>query len=143
MALKMERKWDMKNVDLNLLTVRIGDFFKERDFEVIGQKTSINYQVLAENSLAFRLLGFVNVTIEGKPDDFVIKLELREKRKRYGKYSSFLLNMFGGGYFLLQEVKSDEAWMRLEKEFWQYVENVVLHLTNTAKSSNNNLKTDT
>jgi lipopolysaccharide export system protein LptC len=51
--------------------------------------------------------------------------------------------MFGGGYFLLQEVKSDEAWMKLEKEFWQYVENVVLHLTNTAKSSNNNLKTDT
>jgi hypothetical protein len=143
MALKMERKWDMKNVDLNLLTVRIGDFFKERDFEVIGEKTSINYQVLAENSLAFRLLGFVNVTIEGKPEDFVIKLELREKRKRYGKYSSFLLSMFGGGYFLLQEVKSDEAWMKLEKEFWQYVENVVLHLTNTAKSSNNNLKTDT
>jgi len=143
MALKMERKWDMKNVDLDLLTVRIGDFFKERDFEVIGEKTPGNYQVLAKNSPSFRLLGFVNVTIEGKPEDFVTKLELVENRKRYGKYSSFLLRMIVGGYFILQEVESDEVWMRLEKEFWQYVENVVLHLTNTAKSSNNDLETDT
>jgi hypothetical protein len=142
MALKMERKWDTKNVDLNLLTVRIGDFFKERDFEVIGEKTPRNYQVLAKNSPSFRLLGFVDVTIEGKPEDFVIKLELVENRKRYGKYSSFLLRMIVGGYFLLQGVESDEAWMRLEKEFWQYAENVVLHLTNTAKSSNNDLETD-
>ena len=137
MALKMERKWYMKNVDLNLLTVRLGDFFKERDFEVIGEKTPTNYQVLAKNSSSFRLLGFVNVTIEGKPDDFVIKLELCEKKKRYSRYGSLLLNMFGGGYFLVREAESDEAWMKLEKEFWQYVETLILNLTNTAKSSNN------
>jgi len=133
MALKLERKCVMRNVDLNLLTVRLGDFFKERDFEVIGEKTPTNYQILAKNSSSFRLLGFVNVTIEGKPENFVIKLELCEKRKRYGKYA-FLLNMFGGGYSVLQEAKSDEAWMKLEKEFWQYVENLVLYLTNTAKT---------
>jgi len=133
MALKLERKCVMRNVDLNLLTVRLGDFFKERDFEVIGEKTPTNYQILAKNSSSFRLLGFVNVTIEGKPDDFVIKLELLEKKKRFSRYGSLLLNMFGGGYFLLREVESDEAWRKLEKEFWQYVETLVLHLTNTAK----------
>lgn len=129
----MERRWDMKNVDLDLLTVRIGDFFKERDFEAIGEKTPTNYQILAGNSPVFRLLGSVSVTIEGKPENFVIKLEFCEKRKRYEKYA-FLLNMFGGGYAVLQEAKSDETWIKLEKEFWQYAENLVLHLTNTAKT---------
>lgn len=110
-------------------------FFKERDFEVIGEKTPRNYQVLAKNSPSFRLLGFVDVTIEREPEDFVVKLELVEKRKRHGRWSAFLLSMFGGGYFLLEEAKSDEAWIKLEKEFWQYVENVVSHLTNTTKTA--------
>ena len=129
----MERRWEMKNVDLEMLTVRIGDFFKERDFEAIGEKNPTNYQILAKNSPIFRLLGHVSVIIEGKPEDFVIKLEFCEKRRRYEKYA-FLLNLFGGGYSVLQEAKSDEAWMKLEKEFWQHVENLVLHLTNTAKT---------
>lgn len=135
MAFMMERKWYMKNVDLNLLTFRIGDFFKESNFEVIGEETSTNYQISAKNSPSYKLLGVVNVIIEGTPADFVIKLELSGKRKRFAGYSN-LLSMFGGGRLILQEVESDEAWRRLTKQFWQYVENMVLYLTNTADSSN-------
>lgn len=131
----MERRWDMKNVDLDLLVFKIGDFFKENNFEVIGEKTPTSYQISARNSPSFRLLGSVNVTVEENSADFVIKLELCEKRKRFARYSALLLNMFGGGYIVLQEVESDEAWRRLKKEFWQYIENVVLYLTNTANSS--------
>jgi len=134
----MERKWDMKNVDLELLTVKLGDFFKERKFEVIGEKTPTNYQITAGKSPSFKLLGVANVIIEGKPDDFSVKLELQERRRRYSGYGSFLLSLFGGGILLRQEAESDEAWMRLEKEFWQYVENLVLNLANTAKSSSDN-----
>jgi len=134
----MERKWDMKNVDLELLTVKLGGFFKERKFEVIGEKTPTNYQITAGKSPSFKLLGVANVIIEGKPDDFSVKLELQERRRRYSGYGSFLLSLFGGGILLRQEAESDEAWMRLEKEFWQYVENLVLNLANTAKSSSDN-----
>ena len=134
----MERKWDMKNVDLELLTVKLGDFFKERKFEVIGEKTPTNYQITAGKSPSFKLLGVANVIIEGKPDDFSVKLELQERRRRYSGYGSFLLSLFGGGILLRQEAESDEAWMRLGKEFWQYVENLVLNLANTAKSSSDN-----
>lgn len=137
----MERTWVMKNVDLTLLTIRLGDFFKERKFEVLGEKTPTNYQISAQNSSSFKLLGFVNVTIEGEPNNFVIKLELNETRRRYAKYSA-LLKIFGGGYLALQEVKSDEAWMKLEKEFWPYAENSILNLTNTAKPSKNNMETE-
>ncbi len=136
----MERKWSKSNVDLELLTVKLGDFFKERKFEVIGEKTPTNYQITASNSSLFKLLGTVNVTIEGEPDDFTIKMKLQERRKRYSGFGSLLLGMLGGGILLKQEAESDEALFKLEKEFWQYVENTVLNLANTAKSSNSNEK---
>jgi len=130
----MQRSWKRRNVDLALLTTRIGDFFKERDFEAVKGQTPTGYQILAEGSPYFRLQGYVGVTIEGRPEDFAIKLDLCTKRNKRFRLPPSLLSMFGGGYFLLQAMKSDEAWMKLEKEFWQHMENAVLHLTNTAEN---------
>jgi hypothetical protein len=42
--------------------------------------------------------------------------------------------MFLGGYFSLRKLKSDEAWMKLEKELLQYIENVVFQLTGSSLS---------
>jgi len=131
---KMEQKWGMKNVDLELLTVKLGDFFKERKFQVISEKTPENYEIRAGNSPSFKLLGLVRVIVGGEPDNFSVKLEFQEIGTRYLRYSG-LLSLFGGGFLLRQEAQSDEAWMLLEKEFWPYVENLVLKLTNTAKST--------
>jgi hypothetical protein len=51
-----------------------------------------------------------------------------------------LPGLFGGGILVRREAVSDETWLKLEKEFWSYVENLVSDLTSTTKSSNNNLK---
>jgi hypothetical protein len=134
----MERKWTMQNVDLKLLSVKLGDFFKERDFEAVWEKTPTNYQITAANSPFFKLLGTVKAIIEGNPNDFSVKFELENRRRRYLGYGSMLLSMFGGGILVRQEALSDEAWFKLEKEFWPYTENLVLNLANTAKSSNDN-----
>jgi len=133
----MQRSWTGRNVDLALLTKFIADFFKEKDFEAIKGQTPTGYQILAEDSPYFRLQGYVSVTIEGRPEDFAIKLDLCTKKKKHFRLSPFLLSMFGYGYFHLQELKSDEALMKLEKEFWLHVENDVLHLTNTAEIPSN------
>jgi hypothetical protein len=135
-----ERKWTMNNIDLDQFTLKIGDFFGERDFEVVRDKIPTGYQILSGNSSRFKLIGHVSVTVEGKPDDFTIKLELVEKKRRYSKYGSFLLSLLGGGILMRQEAESMDAWMKLQKEFWPYVENLVSELTGTAKSSDNSLR---
>ena len=124
----MEKRWTDKNVDLTMVTTRIGSFFKERDFEAIKGETSTGYHIFAENSPNFKLVGCVSVSIEGKPEDFVVKFEPCNKGKKRSLTPILLTTMFGGGYFLTRRLKSEEEWVRLEKEFWKHVDNIVLYL---------------
>lgn len=135
LELKMQRNWTKKNVDLALLTTRIGNFFKEKDFEAIKGEIPTGYQILAEDSPYFKIHGYVSVTIEGKPQDFAVKLDHCGNNEKRSWFSHYLLRMFGGGYLLLQQLKSEEAWTKLEKQFWTHMENVVLQLTNSAELS--------
>lgn len=49
----MQRNWKEKNVDLALLTTRIGIFFKVKDFEAVKGKIPTGYQIFAEDSPLF------------------------------------------------------------------------------------------
>lgn len=131
----MQKRWKGRSVNLALLTTRIGDFFKAKDFEAIKGKTSAGYQILAEDSPHFKIGGYVNVTVEGTSDDLVVKFDLCKGGKGRSSTSFFLETMLFGGYFLLRKLKSEEAELKLEKEFWRHVENVVLQLSNSAKFS--------
>lgn len=130
----MQRNWTKKNVDLALLTARIADFFKEKDFEAIKGETSTGYQILGEDSPHFKIPGYVSVTIEGKPEDFTVKLDHCRNKKRPPRFSPFLLTMFGGGYLISRRLKSEEAWTKLETELWKHVEKAVSHSTNSAET---------
>jgi len=130
----MQRSWEKRNVDLALLILSLSEFFKEKDFEAIRGQTKTGYQILACGSPHFKLQGDVTMTLEGKPENFMIELTLSTKKKQTFRLSPFLLSMLGGGYVTLQELKSREAWIELEKQFWKYTENTVLRLTNTAKN---------
>lgn len=121
----MEKRWMNKGVDLASLTTKIGNFFKERDFEAIKGQTAKGYNIFAENSPQFKLNGYINVTIEGKPNNFIVKLELCQKEKRLFLAPTLLTTMFFGGYLLLKRLKLEEDWIRLEKEFWNYVDNTI------------------
>lgn len=131
----MQKSWSNKNIDLELLVTCIGDFFKERDFEAVKGKTPNGYQILAHDSPYFKLDGYIDVTIEGQPNNFVITLNLRGRKGKDFGAGPFLMAMFGGGYFFLRKLKSEEDWIKLEKEFWRYVENSLQSLVNSAKSS--------
>lgn len=117
------------------LVVHIGNFFKVKDFEAV-KGIPTGYQIFAGDSPYFKINGHVSVTAEGKPDDFVVEFKLCKDKKGSRLPGSILLeSMFIGGYFLLRRLKSEEEWLKLEKEFWSHVENAVLQLSNSAKNS--------
>jgi len=92
--------------------------------------------IIAENSPYFKIEGCVSVSVEGTPNDFVVKCDLCKKDEKHSRPQSiFLESMFLGGYFITRRLKSEEAWLNLQKEFWRYVENILPFISNTAKSS--------
>lgn len=130
----MQKSWTGKNIDLALFTAQIGNFFKRNDFEAVRGEipNGVGYQIFAANSPYFRIQGHVCVTIEGTPNNFTVKIERStEKKKRDIPHLMFLEQMLFGGFLILRDLKSDEAWLKLEKEFWRHVENTVLRLTNS------------
>ncbi len=132
----MEKTWKGKNVSLDLFTAYVGEFFKTRDFEAIRGETPTGYHIFASDSPHCKLEGYVSVSVEGKPEDFTVKIDLCSKAKKSAFHPpTFLVTMFTGGYFFLRRLKSDEAWLKLEKEFWQHVENNILHLTGSADNA--------
>jgi len=130
----MQRNWTGKNVDLASLTTHIGDFFKANDFEAVKGEIPTGYQIFAGDSLKFKVHGHVSVTVEGTPDNFTVKFEQsKSKKKRDFPHPMFLEQMILGGGLILRRMKSEEAWLKLEKEFWRHVENAVLQLSDSAK----------
>jgi hypothetical protein len=128
----MQRKWSGKNVDLALLANHIGNFFKMWDFEAVKGEVPNGYQIIAANSPNFRTEGYICLTIEGKPDDFVIKCDLCKDNNDYFLLFNPLIRMFVGGYWFLRKLKSNEAWRKFEKELTQYVESVVSYLNGSS-----------
>jgi len=133
----MEKRWIQKNIDLKLLTKNIGQFFKEKKFEAVQGEIPTGFQILAANSPYFKIGRVVTVTIEGKPDNFTVKLELIEEKKA-GKSSLrniWLMQMIGAGFLITERLKSEEAWENLKREIWRHIENIIPYLTDSAESS--------
>jgi len=125
MGVILERRWKNRNVNIDLLVNSLVDFFKEMDFGIVKGKTSTGYAIIASDSSIFQINGYVTVEIEGKPEDFTIKFEVHEEESGTRFFSPLLMTMFGGGYFLSKRLKSREACIRLEREFWNYVERIL------------------
>jgi len=128
----MERRWVAKNVDLELLTNSIVDFLKTLDFEIVSGETASEYAIFAGDSPHFQIDGYVSVTIQGKPEDFTVKMELNKGEKKRSLFiPPLLMTMIGAGFLLSRRFKSEEAWLKLEKEFWRRLENIVVQLSDS------------
>ncbi|MEM3576963.1 MAG: hypothetical protein QXX51_00710 [Candidatus Bathyarchaeia archaeon] len=123
----MEKKWVDRQISLATLTARIGEFLKDKDFEAIKGQTSEGYQIFAGNSPRFKIDGYINVAIRGEPNNFSVKFEHCNTRKKF--FPVLFSTLIFGGYPLLRSMKSTEDWIKLERDFWTYVDNTILQLT--------------
>ena len=121
----MERIWTDRNVDLARLATHVGEFFKKNDFEAYKDTIENGFKIEAQDSSIYKMEGSVTVTIEGDPNNLKVTLERSGIEKKHRINSMYLTAAFGGGYFLLKRMKSDENWRVFEKQFWKYVENSV------------------
>jgi len=130
----LQKNWIDRNVDLKLLVTEIGKFFTDNDFDVTANETESGYQLLARGSPNYEINGQVSVTVDGKPEEFSITIELQSESKVFS-YPIILTTIFGGGFLFRQFFRSDEEWMKLKRDFWQQIDGIVAWLSGSADTS--------
>jgi len=129
-------QWLGNNIDLNLLSQAIKQFFTERQFETSLQKTQEGYKIEADTEKILNTQLKIIVEIFGEPNDFSIEYTADKKRKGFFSPSmimGYVTSVLGGGSFLLSEVKLRETLEKQEKIFWTHVDDQVAKLTNSAQ----------
>jgi len=130
----MQKTWSNQNVNLDTLTKQIIQFFESKKFDdIIAFETETGYKIIAGNSPYYKMQNDTSLTIDGKPDNFSINLELYKEEKSF-KFPIILTTMFGGGYFLLKNLKSDESRYKFEKDFWQNINSIIMQMKDSASS---------
>jgi hypothetical protein len=113
----MQKNWKGLNVNLSDLLQKIIQFFESKEFKnVTALKTETGYEVIAGDSKRYKMQNDVSVKIEGRQDDFTVGLT-SSKEQKTSTLPLMLISMFGGGYFLLKNFRSDEAMQKLERDF--------------------------
>jgi hypothetical protein len=124
----LQKFWNT-NIDLESLTNKILEYLVEKDFEIVKVRTPDGYQIIASNSPFFEMTGYVTIILKGTNHGCTVAVESSCSEK-INKVSSslMLMTLFGGGYFLLRKLKSREAWIIFEKEFWKYIDKAIQDL---------------
>jgi hypothetical protein len=122
----MQKQWPKENIDLTDLATEIMRLLEREGFEVTEIKTETGYRIVGENSPRHQIEGGVSVIIDESPETFSVSLNSdMEGRNQRLSFPITLAAMMGGGYFVLKRLKSDEARVRFEKDFWKLVDGII------------------
>lgn len=132
----MQRNIKNLQIDFAALRKEIVKFLDQEKFsEIAGVETEKGYKIFAGDSSRHKIRGDISIGVEGNPDDFMISLESFKEEKRH-KIPMMLASMFGGGYFLLKDLKSEEALIKFTPIFWRSINIIVSSLQNSATHGN-------
>lgn len=125
----MEKQWKNLNVSLQRLARMIESFYSQKKLKVKEAALKDGYSIrviLAE----LRLSGVMNIIIRGRPDDFTIETEATEHQDGTVKVG-LMTTIFGGGSLVLGSIRTREELEKLEREFWDTIEEWIRSLTDS------------
>jgi hypothetical protein len=126
----VQNHWSERNVNLSLFVSCIEGFFQAKGFNTQREDLTNEYHIHVKSSLQRAVIVRpIMVIVKGTSDIFMV--EFLSEDDNSSMRPSLAITMFGGGSLLLSRLKSQEAIEKLEKEFWVYVENAVIRLTNS------------
>jgi len=119
----LQTRWLNKNVDLEGLSRRIEGFYKARGFDTLVEGSKDASRVAGVLRVGDRLRSSY-VSINGNPDDFTVEFS-GSQTGRFSQFLTPLITMFGGGVLILERLRSQEFYEKLETEFWAFLEHAV------------------
>jgi len=107
---------------------RITKYLEGEDFDVTVYREERGYTIIANNSSKYEIEGDITIQIQGEPNQFSIKIEEKREQSWGDRIPPLLTTMFGGGYFLLKRLKSNERFIEFTKKFWQNINKILLEI---------------
>jgi len=126
----LKDQWIGNNVDLNLLSQSVNQFFTENQFEPKLEQTHDRYRIKASN-FEFK----ITVNIYGRPNDFTIEFIPNKKTRGFSlaMMVGYITSFLGGGALLVRDARYQEVMNKVEQTFWEHVDRQVAELKNSAK----------
>jgi hypothetical protein len=116
-------------VDFEELNRRVSKFLKDKGFEIVVENAGNNYKIMGFLRVGDKKRG-VWINISGAPNDVLVDFLSNEEGK-LSLLAGPLATMFGGGVFVLDRLKRQEFYEKLEAEFWLFLEEIIEHPTFT------------
>ena len=133
-SLYMQKVYAEK-IELEKFAQEVVDFFEVRKFgEIAMLHTDRGYQVIAGDSSVYKIRSDLRVDVRRSVKGFSVSFDQTKETKRFN-YPMMLATMFGGGYFFLRDLKSDESWRKIEREFWVQTASMITKAKTTLDSS--------
>jgi len=125
----VQKSWINQSINLQTLTEKIVNFLEKEKFDLTVFKEEEGYSIIANNSLKHKIDEDIIIQIYGDPNNLTIKIEEGARKRRFA-FSPLLAAMFGGGYFLLRKLKSNEEYIKFTKYFWQNINRILAEIRN-------------
>jgi hypothetical protein len=126
--LGMLKIWANASVNIEVAARLIEDFFRKRNFSVRQKRSDSNAIIDASNNVD--KASFL-IRIHNAENSF--EVEFAPKEPISLRYFGNLLSTFGGGPFVLKRLRSEEAAVKIESEFWIYVSELVEEMRSVSK----------
>lgn len=120
----MQKTWTNQNINIQTLTEKIIKYLEKENFELIVYQEEEGYLIVAASSPKYGIEGDITIQIHGNPNNFSIKIENKKEKGEY-KIPPLLATMFGGGYFLLKKLKTEEKYIEFTRQFWRNVNKIL------------------
>ena len=120
---ELQIRWTNKNVDLDNLSKHVEEFYKGKGFEALVERSKDAFKVVGVMRIGDKLRSSY-VSINGNPHDFTVEFS-GSQTGRFSQFLTPLITMFGGGVLILDRLRSQEFYEKLETEFWLFIEHEV------------------
>ncbi len=128
----MQTKWTGKNINLDLLSDQVERFFLNKGFKTLKEKLADGYNVLGVLIRSNGKRESIRVKIFGNPDEFVVEFASAQPSLAF-RLLAPIATLMGAGVFVLRDLKSREAYEKLEREFWAYVDETVSNIVDSSE----------
>jgi len=96
------------------------------------EKTDKGYKIEAATEKVLNVQLKILVNVLGQPNDFTIEFIADRRKKGFFTPSmilGYIATALGGGAVLRSELKLQESLDKMEKTFWEHVDNQIAQLT--------------